>query len=733
MTRRRARQGALWRRNRIGVLVLSLVAAVAMLGASFQFVRLLDVERDMDAIIREDAIWAIFQTDRHMREFEMLARLVSETGRTEYHDDLVRHYDILYSRVSLLERGAFHLDLSGEGDLTSRVRTLTSHVVGLADRVDALDPAAPAYLDEVRAISAEISTLPALTNRMLLDANAGMNTRRVEDRDLRAGVQEQLARMMITLVVAFIGIFVLLMLQLRQLGRAGQRMALLQERSRRKAVRAQAASQAKSAFLATMSHEMRTPLNGIIGSAELLSMEEVKPAHLRRLDVIRASAMLLRDVIDGILDFSRLEKGQAEIRPQPVDLAHLGESLRLAFAGQALDTGLGLTIDMPEAVVMTDPAALRQVIVKLLGNALKFTPEGCVRVTGALPDGGRLRVEVADDGIGIPEAALPQLFREFNQLDRSYARKYGGSGLGLATCKRLVEALGGSIGVSSTEGKGSLFWFEVPAEPATLPGDIPAVAAPLPSSAAPMHILIAEDNEINLDVITGHLTRLGHRCSVARNGRAAVDFLASEMPDMILMDMQMPVMDGVEATRIIRAQGHHLPIVAVTANASERDRMMCLGAGMNDFLSKPVTQDALRRVLAQFGPAARPDAFADDAGTAETPQDACGGLSSQIRDLLGALGPEMVVSLVERFEPEIDALESSLSATLAGGDAAAQDGLLHTFKGAALTLGLTSCGNLAQQYRSGLPIDKQKVEILIAQARDDLYECRQSLKAIEHG
>ncbi len=746
------RSGVTGRRNRIGVMILSLVAALAMLGASAQFMRLLDVERDMDAIIREDAIWAIFQADRHMRALETSARHISQTGSVDDHPEFVRHFDILYSRVALLERGTFHLDLSQEGTLTTQAQSLAAFVFGLEDRIDALDPASPDYLAEVRMLHAEISLYPELTNRMLLDANVGMNVRRVEDRELRRGVQDQLARMMVVLVLAFIGIFVLLMVQLRQLARASQRMELLQERSRRKAVRAQAASKAKSAFLATMSHEMRTPLNGIIGSAELMSLDGLAPAHRDRVETIRASATLLRDVIDGILNFSQLERGAIELRAEPVCLSELGDVLRRAFGAQAQADGVTLQVDMPAAVVMTDPALVRQVIARLVENALKFAPQGEICVTGTQPAPGLLRVEVADEGIGIAASALPHLFREFGQIDTSFARRYGGSGLGLAICKRSVEALGGTIGVDSTEGVGSCFWFEIPASAANLPEP----SGPEVARRDPLHILIAEDNAINLDVMAGHLERLGHSHASARNGKEAVDYLATGHADAVFMDMQMPVMDGVEATRVLRAQGHDLPIIAVTANALAQDRAACLAAGMNAFLPKPVTQATICQALADVLPARAdpapdtplpfmptPDAepgapphqpeTAPPEDTAPPPEAAVENgpvATSQLQDLVGALGYEMVEGFVERFDQEIEELQVNLQSAVESGDTATQDNLLHTFKGAALTLGMTSSGTLAQHLRGEVPVTLDQTRHLVVVAREDLHNCRVWLKTL---
>jgi two-component system, sensor histidine kinase len=723
------------RRSRIGVILLSLVAAIAMLGASIQFLRLLDVERDMDAIIREDAIWAIFQADRHMRELEMTGRMIVQTGRTDLHSDFVRHYDILYSRIKLLERGAFHLDLKAEGDLTEKSRNLTSFVVDLADSIDALSPQSTDYLANVTGLSEKLSGFPALTNRLLLDANAMMHERRVADRDLRSSVQEQLATMMVTLVVAFIGIFVLLMLQVRQLARASTRMALLQERSRRAASRAQAANKAKSAFLATMSHEMRTPLNGIIGSTELLTLKNPDSQDKHRLDTIQASAILLRDVIDGILDFSRMDKGNLDVQRKPVDLEYLGRSLTLAFGTQARERGLLFSVQMPPAVVHTDETLLRQVLARLIDNAMKFSSEGQVVIRAVQPATNRLRIEVEDQGIGISQQDITTLFKHFRQLDASFSRSYGGTGLGLAICKRIIDAMQGAIGVSSTPGQGSCFWFEIPAEmllysETNIVENHVTALAPEIGTVRSLHVLIAEDNQINLDVLVAHLEQLGHRCSAARNGKEAVEFLKTQIPDVILMDMQMPIMDGVEATRIIRSHGHGLPIIAVTANAFAKDRATCLAAGMNDFLPKPVTRKALQQMLSTIPAEYKSETATDAARDASMKKPLEKPLSPQFVELMETLGADMAVSFLQRFEAEISDFQRDMEASMTPVDVTRQDNLLHTFKGAALTLGLVVSGTMAQKLRSQLPLDQEALSALVASAVQDVKDCQHSLKEI---
>jgi signal transduction histidine kinase/ActR/RegA family two-component response regulator len=374
---------------------------------------------------------------------------------------------------------------------------------------------------------------------------------------------------------------------------------------------AQAASRAKSEFLANMSHEIRTPMNGVIGMTTLLLESPLSAGQKDAVETIRASGEALLVLINDILDFTKMEAGKVAIERAPFDLRGvIAESLEIV-APLASRQGLALRVDveegMPEALV-GDVARVRQVLVNLVGNAVKFTPRGEVRVSLSarrLPGGlCEACFAVADTGPGIPAEKLDRLFVAFQQVDGSLARLHGGTGLGLAISRRLTELMGGRIWAESTVGQGSTFHFTVIGEPAAAPRPRPVVSRGAGRDLArrhPLEILLAEDHPVNQQVILGFLEHLGYRADLAADGREVLAALERRSYDVILMDVQMPEMDGLSATRCIRSQlpaDRQPQIIAMTAHAMLGDRERCLAAGMNGYLSKPVKLAELEEALA---------------------------------------------------------------------------------------------------------------------------------------
>ena len=374
---------------------------------------------------------------------------------------------------------------------------------------------------------------------------------------------------------------------------------------------ARAASQAKSEFLANTSHEIRTPMNGILGLLQLIEARPVDEETGRLTRDARACAESLLAILNDILDFSKIEAGKMVLERLRFDPRSLFEGPVALVLASGRAKGLTTTLEIPPSLpeeLVGDPVRLRQIVHNLVANAVKFTEAGsvCVKVSGEKhgQKGLRLWIEVRDTGIGIKRERQAAIWGSFAQEDGSATRRYGGSGLGLAITRRLVDLMGGEIGVQSAAGEGSTFWFVVPMEIGPGPAAEADAAETSPdATVAARRVLLVEDNPINRTVATKMLERIGCDVTVAEDGRRAVDLCASSPFDLILMDVQMPVMDGLSATRAIRtAEGaaRRVPIVALTANAMDQDREECRAAGMDGFLAKPYRAQDLVTAVAQF-------------------------------------------------------------------------------------------------------------------------------------
>jgi signal transduction histidine kinase len=397
--------------------------------------------------------------------------------------------------------------------------------------------------------------------------------------------------------------------------------AAIAEERHRALVYAEHSNAAKTRFLASVSHELRTPLNGIIGMTQLLAVEPLSALQRQRLEVLRNSAEHLVTVIGDLLDLSRIEFDRIELNAQPTLIVQTVRDVTDLLQPVAEERGLGFEVafdlGLPAAALM-DASRVKQVLHNLIGNALKFTGAGEVRVAVSMTN-GLLRFQIADTGEGIPQEALERIFDAFEQAPSTTAPARSGAGLGLTISRRLARAMGGDVQCRSTPGVGTTFDFSIafratPRTPQPRSSVAEEIAAAVPSvgnpPTRPGRVLVVEDNDVNALVVRGMLEQMGVETELAVNGQKALASMGRSAFDLVLMDCQMPVLDGWEATRIWRArearlrQDAHLPIVALTASAAAGERERCLAAGMDDYLSKPFTREALGDLVEKYlGPA----------------------------------------------------------------------------------------------------------------------------------
>jgi two-component system, sensor histidine kinase len=522
-------------------------------------------------------------------------------------DNVQLRYDIFISRVDLLGSEKVQRMVPDPAEF-DRVLAGVKAFVREGDRL--LGPAANAPFDAAaaRALLQRLQPLDAPIHALVLETSHSVSA--LVSQHYRTVREQGRSGLVLTVLLSATSVgFALLALALwrRELQRRRELENLAAD-LRAAQQRAESASQAKSAFLANMSHELRTPFQGLLGMLQLLDTAALSPTQRHQLKVARESGSHLLDILNDVLDSARLEAGTLRLLEEAVTPQSLATDVQALMTPPAAAKGLQLAMYVDPSLpaqLLLDGTRVRQVLFNLLSNAIKFTERGAVSVDFRA-QGQTLVLAVSDSGIGMDEATMARLFQRFSQGDDSTSRRYGGTGLGLEISRSLARLMGGDIQVGSTPGQGSRFELRLPlraAPPAPKPAPRPAAEAPAQAPAVGgLRLLVAEDNEVNREVLAAMLAHLGHTPRFAHDGRSAVQAAQDEDFDAVLMDLHMPELDGIGATRAIRAlpgSRAGLPIVALTADAFADTRARCLEAGMNDFLSKPVTLDALAQVLAR--------------------------------------------------------------------------------------------------------------------------------------
>lgn len=713
--------------------VLIAVATLLLLTLAGAFTYLSMRQNALQNSMREDSLWAVYQLDREGRAMsQLIDRLIAKTviDRKDV-DALNLRYDILYSRLSILDNAQYGDFFTSNPEFVRAKLVVRTIIKGLQPFFDGL----------VKVPTLDRALLPRLalhfmeftkeTEEFLVDTNASVSAIRAESRTEIMQLQYLAASLVVALGITLYMLVVTLMRQLKLVRAARRELQKTADELTDAYEAAEAGNRAKSEFMATMSHEIRTPLNAILGVADLLSFSPLSDADMDNVRIINKSGHGLLEIMNEILDFAKIEHGDFEAESVPFDAVALARDAMELVKARADEQKIGMTLSVAglsgDGWYLGDPTRLRRVLLNLLSNAVKFTSKGCVEVIVVESRGGAcLMYQVADTGIGIPAHARPRLFSPFSQVDGTISRRFGGTGLGLAICKKVVEGLGGAIGVNSTEGVGSRFWFEVPARS----------CAARPASSTPNglvgrnRVLVVEDNAINRDVAQKFLTRLGQDVTIACDGAEGVR-LAAELPfDLIFMDMQMPVMDGIGATRAIRATGNTVPIVALTANASGNDLARCLEAGMNGFESKPVSMARMAELIAErtpepvldrpLVPPAAPRIEREPKVKAHGGEEAVdvaapAGLSAvemsnkRMRELVDVVGQEGFDQLFSSFTMDAALLLSDLREAMAMSDAKLADRALHSLKGSAANLGFVELATFADEARK-LQLDEDLVD-----------------------
>ncbi len=662
----------------------------------------------------DSVLWITYQFEREHSRLRMALRNVIENPSSSVQQELALRYDIFFSRFDLLKSSPSLDYLHGTQEFRAVVTALEGFVQ-LADPVISALNARPLNIDAVKALllhaNTDEETLRDLTNFSTNTVSREIDARNATIKNQSWYIVVLAALQWLILLGSLIG----LILYVRRQRMHNLELTKFTRRLHLASRRADSANQAKSVFLTNMSHELRTPFQGLLGMLNLLSDTSLSRVQQEYANTALASSRHLLGILNDILDISTIESGTMKLRLSPVHLGHLIAEVEALMQVTARNKNLTLVVHQDPhlpAWIQADATRLSQVLFNLLSNAIKFSDAGKVELRLALlptphaGDGQAMQISVKDTGVGMDASVLEGLFTRFHQADSTMQRRHGGTGLGLEITRNLVQMMSGHISVDSTVGIGTEFTVTLPVHLADAPS-VPAQGALVHQHLRSLRVLVADDHPINAKYLCILLEKMGHSADNCDNGAQALDCVQTQPYDVVLMDLHMPVMDGISATRAIRqlpSAAASTKIIMVSADILNDTRQNALEAGADGFITKPLLEDGLRKALAPLlGTAAQPSAqsptsvdVSTDAPTmlgSKHPASPCVHAQT-FRDFVDLMPPETVEKQIQAlFGPEPNDIQA-LTMALAQGQSSVAGTLAHQLKGVCMLMGLTSLGHV---------------------------------------